>query len=111
MNRVNPWKRFLESLASSRGVSRGFYSVDIKRSARKQLERIDKKSAVSISKKIEGLSENPLPAKGKKLKNTKGDDVYIERAGKYRIIYSINFQERLVWVSDIDHRKDVYRRF
>ena len=83
------------------------WTVDIKRAARKQLERIDKKSAKRIAEKIEGLSKNPLPANVKKLRHEPG---YRERAGDYRIIYEIDFKTKSVYISKIGLRGKVYRR-
>lgn len=35
---------------------------------------------------------------------------YAARRGSYRVLYTIDDEERLVTVRDIDHRSDIYRR-
>ena len=83
------------------------YEVLFARSARKELEDIEVRFAVQILKKIEELSINPRPTGSKKLKGEK--DLWRLRVGNYRVIYSISDSDKLIDVSVIRHRKDVYR--
>lgn len=83
------------------------YEVLFARSARKELEDIEVRFAVQILKKIEELSINPRPTGSKKLKGEK--DLWRLRVGNYRVIYSISDSDKLIDISVIRHRKDVYR--
>ena len=83
------------------------YEIVFTRSARKELEILNYKIVLQILKKIENLSLNPRPSGSKKLKGEK--DLWRVRVGDYRVIYSIDDSEKLVDVSVIRHRKDVYR--
>jgi len=83
------------------------YEILFARSARKELEDIEVRFAVQILKKIEELSINPRPTGSKKLKGEK--DLWRLRVGNYRVIYSISDSDKLIDVSVIRHRKDVYR--
>ena len=83
------------------------YEVLFARSARKELEDIEVRFAVQILKKIEELSINPRPTGSKKLKGE--NDLWRLRFGNYRVIYSISDSDKLIDVSVIRHRKDVYR--
>lgn len=83
------------------------YEIVFARSARKELEGIELRFAVQILKKIEGLSLNPRPTGSKKLKGEK--DLWRLRVGNYRVIYSISDYDKLIDVSIIRHRKDVYK--
>ena len=56
--------------------------------------------------KLESLSENPRPADRKKLKGYK--DQRRIRVGDWRAVYLINDPMRLVSVTRIAHRRDVY---
>ena len=54
-----------------------------------------------------GLQTNPRPNGYKKLKGY--DNIYRIRFGTYRIVYSIIDKELVVYIFDVDHRKDIYR--
>lgn len=83
------------------------YEIIFARSARKELEKLSKKTANLILNKIEFLSQNPRSVGAKKLKGEK--NLWRLRVGNYRVIYSIEDSENLVDVSVIRHRKDVYK--
>lgn len=83
------------------------YEVLFARSARKELEDIEVRFAIQILKKIEELSISPRPTGSKKLKGEK--DLWRLRVDNYRVIYSISDSDKLIDVSVIRHRKDVYR--
>jgi mRNA interferase RelE/StbE len=83
------------------------YEVFIKPSAAKELEEVGKKKdRQRIVAHIQELTENPHPTGSQKLS---GADKYRIRCGNYRIVYSINDDERLVQVVKIGHRREVYR--
>lgn len=83
------------------------YSVRIKKSARKELESIPKKpDRRRIISRIQGLADNPRPEGSQKLS---GLERYRIRQGNYRILYSIEDTELIVYVVKIGHRKNIYR--
>jgi len=82
------------------------YAVELKQSARKELERLPNDLIARIIVKLESLEENPRPAGCKKLKG--GDAEYRIRVGEYRIVYLIDDRRSTVTVSRIRHRRDVY---
>lgn len=84
----------------------GKYSVLIKPSAVKELEKINKKDARRITQRIIGLSENPKPEGCEKLS---GEDKFRLRQGNYRIVYSVEDRTKIVVVVKIGHRREVYR--
>lgn len=53
------------------------------------------------------LASDPRPHDCKKLKGL--DNLYLIRVGHYRIVYTIQDQQLLVLVVDVDHRKDINR--
>jgi mRNA interferase RelE/StbE len=83
------------------------YSIRIKRSASKQLEKLPQKVAERLVKVIDNLAENPRPDGVKKLQGT--ENYYRIRLTDYRIIYSIADNELIVEVIKVGHRKDVYK--
>lgn len=82
------------------------YSLKIKQSAYKELQRLDKKERISIVSAIDKLTDNPHI--GKVLKGEFSGLRRI-RSGNYRVIYEINEGEVLILVLRIAHRKQVYR--
>ena len=83
-----------------------FYKIIIKRSAEKELRHVPKVDLARMMLKIKNLSFNPRPVKCEMLK---GEDRYFRiRQGDYRIVYEVNDQERIINVTKIGHRREVY---
>jgi mRNA interferase RelE/StbE len=83
------------------------YRVGFKRSAEKDLRRIERSKVPSIIAAIESLEKNPRPEGCRKLVGS--DSSYRIRVGDYRIVYLINDAIYIVEVERVRHRKDVYR--
>ena len=83
------------------------YKLRIKKSAVKELETISRKSdRQRIAARIESLAENPRPPGCKKLS---GSDRYRIRQGDFRIVYSVEDDELVIYVVKIGDRKSVYK--
>ena len=83
------------------------YRILIKPSAVKEIENIPlKKDRRRVAERISKLAENPRPPGCEKLS---GQDKYRVRQGRYRIVYSIEDQDLVVYVVKVGHRKDIYR--
>jgi mRNA interferase RelE/StbE len=83
------------------------YSILIKTSAVKEIERIPKKKdRQRIVSGIAKLADNPRPSRLEKLT---GEEKYRVRQGRYRIVYLIEDQDLVVYVFKEGHRKDIYR--
>lgn len=82
------------------------YSVLIKPSAVKELEAINKRDLRRITNRILSLSENPRPQGAEKLSD---NDKYRVRQGNYRIVYSVEDNNRTVLIVKVGHRREVYR--
>jgi mRNA interferase RelE/StbE len=79
--------------------------VILSKDAVKHLKRLPKSEKLKIEKKLLRLQENPYS--GKKLSG----ELEMSRSLKawpYRIIYSVNENEKIVEVSDILHRQGAY---
>ena len=84
------------------------YKLQIKPSASKELELVgSKKDRQRIVSRIYSLADDPRPTGCEKL--AAEEDKYRVRQGNYRIIYSINDKQRLLVVTKIGHRREVYR--
>ena len=82
------------------------YSIEFKKSAVKELNKIPKKDLKIIVRKIASLENNPRPHDSKKLS---GLEKYRIRHGQYRILYEIFDQLLIINVVKIGNRKDIYR--
>jgi mRNA interferase RelE/StbE len=82
------------------------YSVEIKRSAQKELDGLDDSIFTRVDGKIVTLAENPRPSGSKKLKGYK--NLWRFRAGDWRVVYSIDEVKKLVTITRIAHRREVY---
>jgi mRNA interferase RelE/StbE len=84
------------------------YSVDVKPPARKELEALPNAVLARVVQKIGSLADVPRPAGCKKLKGYK--DHWRVRAGDWRVVYIIDDAVKLVSVTRIAHRSEVYER-
>jgi mRNA interferase RelE/StbE len=84
----------------------GGYTIRIKRSAEKEMDRLSEKLFRRISQAILGLESDPRPPGSKKLR---GVQDYRLRVGQYRILYSVDDGRRVIVVSAVGHRREVYR--
>ena len=85
------------------------YKVQLSPHAARQYKKLDPSIKFSIQVGIDALTHTPLT--GSNIKQLKGrlHDYYRYRVGDYRIAYTVNHPDRLVYVDYIQHRKDVYR--
>jgi len=79
------------------------YSIEIKRSAAKELAALPKRDRTRVITRIRSLADEPRPAGCEKLS---GQERYRLHQGDYRILYEIADAVRLV---KIGHRHDEYR--
>lgn len=85
------------------------YAIELSREALKNIGKIPKRDQIRINDLIEGFSKDPRPVNVKKLQ---GDlNLYRIRMGNYRILYRIYDDQIHILIVDIDHRKDVYKKF
>ncbi len=82
------------------------YSLEIKRSAAKELAQVPPKDRGRIIARIQALAEDPRPVAAEKLS---GQERYRVRQGDYRILYEIEDQILRIMVVKIGHWRDVYR--
>ena len=84
----------------------GSYSVEIKRSAAKEIEGLPRKDRGRIIERIRALADEPRPAGSQKLS---AREAYQMRQGNYRIVYTVSDADRLVTIAAVAHRRDAYR--
>jgi len=82
------------------------YSIQIRRSAEKEIEKLQKRDRQKVIEKISSLREDPRPSGVKKLS---GEEKYRLRQGNYRILYEVHDAIVTVVVVKVADRKDAYR--
>ena len=82
------------------------YSVQILPSViQKDLAKLPSADVTKIMQRIKLLGENPRPIWSKKLS---GREEYRARQGNYRILYVIKEQVKIVQVTKVGHRRNIY---
>jgi mRNA interferase RelE/StbE len=84
-----------------------FYKIQWKKSAKKELKKINKKDILKILSQVESLSKNPKPANSKKLLST--ERTYRIRVGNYRVLYSVYQNQLIIEIIRVGHRQNIYK--
>jgi mRNA interferase RelE/StbE len=84
----------------------GKYSVEIKASAQKELDALDDVRFARIDAKIVALADDPQPHGCKKLKGFK--DTWRIRIGDFRVVFVLNHAKKVVTITRVAHRREVY---
>lgn len=83
------------------------YAVELKPKAWKELRELPADVQRRLSHRIDALAADPRPAGCEKLRGFKA--AYRIRTGRYRVVYEVNDELRLVEIARIGHRRDVNR--
>ncbi len=83
------------------------YRVFLRRSAVREPDGLPRKDLKRILNRIKQLAQDPRPRGSEKLD---GSERYRIRQRDYRIVYSVQDEERTVWVVRIGHRRDIYEK-
>jgi mRNA interferase RelE/StbE len=83
------------------------YDITFARSARRELEGMERKAAQRILRRIEDLADDPRPHGCRKLQG--GAELWRIRMGEYRVVYSVDDDAGMVDIIAVRHRRDVYR--
>ena len=83
------------------------YEIRFRRSADKDLGRLDASVQRRVMKAVEELAKVPRPSGCKKLHGS--DDTYRIRVGDYRVVYAVDDSALIVAIERIRHRREVYR--
>lgn len=83
------------------------YTIEWKRKAAKNLEKIPKEIASKIREKIAALVKDPRPPGCQKLEGY--EDSYRIRQGDYRVVYTLEEDRLIVTIIDVAPRSSIYR--
>lgn len=84
------------------------YSLEIVQSAQKELDALDDSLFARIDRRILALADDPRPVGSRKLKGYK--DTWRIRIGDWRVIYIVDDAAKLVRITRVGHRREVYER-
>jgi mRNA interferase RelE/StbE len=82
------------------------YAVRIKRSAEREMDRLPAAVFQRVATALLALDQEPGPRGCRKLR---GSEHYRVRVGAYRVLYTIDDEQRVIEVVAVGHRRDVYR--
>ena len=82
------------------------YEILIKKSAKKDLDALDDKTYIRIDRNIQRLINTPFPKGVAKLRG--GGNRYRIRDGKYRMLYEIDQENKIIIIYRIKLRKTAY---
>ena len=80
------------------------YSVEWHPKVRKFLLKLPKEVSQRIILKVNEAQEDPF----RYLEHYEGNDYYKLRIGDYRLLVDVDFQNRILFVQVIGHRRNVY---
>lgn len=83
------------------------YQISFRRSAEKDLRKLDANTQQRVLNAVESLSKDPRPDGCRKLQAA--SDAFRIRVGDYRVIYSVDNQVLIVAIDRVRHRRDAYR--
>jgi len=82
------------------------YAIEIKPSAQRELDDLEDALFARVDRKILTLADNPRPPGCKKLKGYRNH--WRIRIGDWRVVYTVDDGERLVSITRVAHRREVY---
>lgn len=89
-------------------MARSRFDVRLTRPAEKDFRRIDRQYHEQIRDGLDRLEANARPADSESL--TGREKGYFRlTTGEYRIVYSIDYERGIVYITRIRHRGEVYR--
>ncbi|PYK58792.1 MAG: type II toxin-antitoxin system RelE/ParE family toxin [Verrucomicrobia bacterium] len=83
------------------------YAVSFRRSAEKDLRKLDAAPRRRVLRSIDALVLNPRPVGCRKLYGS--ENAYRIRIGDYRVIYTVDDDILVVAIERVRHRREVYR--
>ena len=76
------------------------------RTAERELARLSSDAQLRVARAIRSLEDPPISGSTKRLK---GRREFRVRVGDYRVLYRLEYQNRVLTIVAIGHRRDVYR--
>ena len=84
------------------------YFVELSVRAQDFLGKLDIKTKERIEKRLKNLENNPVPTDSKFTGRENGEMVFRYRIGKFRVLYKVKENQKIVLITKIDKRDRVY---
>jgi mRNA interferase RelE/StbE len=81
------------------------YRIELRRKAQRSLDKLPKSDFTAIIEAVKNLAESPRPKGVEKIKSA---GLWRIRYGDYRIVYSIDDDNKAVVILRIGHRREIY---
>ena len=86
------------------------FEINIKAKSLKFISSLQKHDRTSIKEAMLVLKEDPVPIKFLDITKLKGEkNKYRIRRGKFRIVYEVIWEQKLILIHRIDFRGDAYK--
>jgi len=82
------------------------FSLELSKTAEKDLDALDKKICEEILKKLTKITEDPLHF----IERLSGYTLYKLRCGDYRVVIRIDTDKNIIQVVMVDRRENIYKR-
>jgi mRNA interferase RelE/StbE len=82
------------------------YRIELRRKAQRSLDKLPKSDFTAIIEAVKNLAESPRPKGVEKIKSA---GLWRIRYGDYRIVYSIDDDNKIIVILRIGHRREIYR--
>ena len=82
------------------------YKIKLRRKAQRSLNKLPKDDFDAVLESVRGLANTPRPKGVEKIKSA---GLWRIRQGDYRIVYSIDDNQKIVTILRIGHRREIYR--
>jgi len=84
------------------------YFVELSIRVQDFLAKLDKKIKERIEKRLKNLENNPVPSDSKFIERDCNEMVFRYRIGKFRVLYKVKENDKIVLITKIDKRERVY---
>jgi len=85
------------------------FEINIKDKSLKFISSLQKNDRARLKEAILVLKEDPVPIKSLDITKLKGEkNKYRIRKGKFRIVYEVIWEQKLILIQRVDFRGDVY---
>lgn len=84
------------------------YFVELSVKAQEFLDRLDDNIKERIKKRLKYLENNPVPSDSKFIGRDDDEMVFRHRIGKFRALYKVKENQKIILITKIDKRDKVY---
>ncbi|MEK6961106.1 MAG: type II toxin-antitoxin system RelE/ParE family toxin [Nanoarchaeota archaeon] len=84
------------------------FEVIARKSAKKFIDDLQSDERGRVEEKIRGLANDPFPHEVVRVHGKPGEKIFRVRVGSYRILYIVDFEQKMVVIDSVDKRSRAY---